>query len=62
MNGTYQVLAYVDDVSLIGNDIRAVERNADLLLNACKNIDLPETWKKNKYMEVGHNQGILANE
>jgi len=38
MNGTHQVLAYVDDVNLIGNDIRTIERNADVLLNACKDI------------------------
>ena len=36
MNGTHQVLAYADDVNLIGDDIRTIERNADVLLNACK--------------------------
>ena len=30
-----------DDVSLIGVDIRTIERNADVLLNACKDIS---TW------------------
>ena len=34
MNGTHQVLAYVDDVNLIGHDIITIERNADVLLNA----------------------------
>ena len=38
MNGTYQVLAYLDDVNLIGDDIRTIERNTDVLLNACKDI------------------------
>ena len=38
MNGTHQVLAYADDVNLIGDDIRTIERNADVLLNACKDI------------------------
>ena len=28
MNGTHQVLAYADDVNLIGDDIRTIERNA----------------------------------
>ena len=32
MNGTHQVLAYADDVNLIGDDIRTIERNADVLL------------------------------
>ena len=40
MNGTHQVLAYADDVNLIGDDIRTTERNADVLLNVYKNIGL----------------------
>ena len=40
MNGTQQPLALVDDVNLTGDDIRAIERNADVLLNACKDIGL----------------------
>ena len=38
MNGIHQVFAYADDVNLIGDDIRKIERNADVLLNACKDI------------------------
>ena len=37
MNGTHQVLAYADDVNLIGDDIRTIERNAVVLLDVCKN-------------------------
>ena len=36
----HQLLAYADDVILIGDDIRTVERNTDLLLNACGDIVL----------------------
>ena len=39
MNDTHQVLAYVDDVSLIG-DIRTTEKKSDVLLNACRDIGL----------------------
>ena len=38
MNGTHQVLANADDVNFKGDDFRTVERNADLLLNASKDI------------------------
>jgi hypothetical protein len=31
-----QVLAYADDVNLIGDDTRTIERDADVLLNACR--------------------------
>ena len=39
-SGSNQVLPYADDVNLIGY-IRAIERNADVLLNACEDIGLP---------------------
>ena len=32
----------MDDVNLIGDDIRTIEWNADVLLNACKDIGLAE--------------------
>ena len=35
----HKVLAHADDVNLIGEDIRKIETNADVLLNACKDID-----------------------
>ena len=31
MNGTHQVLAYADDENLIGDDIRTIKRNADVI-------------------------------
>ena len=40
MNGTHQVLSYADAINLIGDDIRTIERNAAVLLNACKDIGL----------------------
>ena len=33
MNGTHHVLAYADDVNLIGDDIRTIERNADVIFS-----------------------------
>jgi hypothetical protein len=32
MNGIDQVLAYADNISLLGDDIRTIERNTDVLL------------------------------
>ena len=62
MNGTHQVLAYVDDVNLIFDDIRTIERNADVLLNACKDIGLAVNTGKTKCMELGSHQGITTND
>ena len=61
MNGTHQVLTYADDVNLIG-DIRTIERNADVLLNACKDIGLAVITGKTKHMEIGRHPGMVANE
>ena len=61
MYGTHQVMAYADDVNLIGDDIRTIERNADVLLNACKDIGLTVNTEKTKYMEMGHHRGMIAN-
>ena len=58
MNGTHQVLAYADDVNLIGDDIRTIER---ILLNACKDIGLAVNIGKTKYMEIGRHRGMIAN-
>ena len=38
-----------------------IERNADVLLNACKNIGLAVNIGKTKYMEIGRHRGIIAN-
>ena len=33
MNGTQQVLAYADHINSIGDDIRTIERNADVIFS-----------------------------
>ena len=62
MNGTHQVLAYADDVNVIGDGIRTIERNADMLLNACKDNGLAANTGKTKYMEIGRRRSMMANE
>ena len=56
MNGTHQILAYADDVNLIGDDIRTIERHANDLLNACKDNGLAANIGKTKYMEIGRHR------
>ena len=62
VNGTHKVLAYVDDLNLIGVDIRIIERNTGVLLNACNDIDLAVNTGETKDMEIGHNRGMVVNE
>ena len=61
MNDTHRILAYEDDVSLIG-DVRTIERNVDVLLNAFQGIGLAVNTGKTKYMEIGRHRGMIANE
>ena len=60
MNGTHQVLAYLDDVNSKGDVIRTIERNADLLLSDFKVTDLAINIGKTMYMEVGRHRGKCA--
>ena len=46
---------------ITGGDIRRIERNANELLNDCKDIRLALNTRKTKYMEVGRHRGIEAN-
>ena len=32
-------IEFVDNINLLGGDIRTIERHANVLLNACKDID-----------------------
>ena len=40
MNDMHQVLAYAEDINLIGDDIRTIEQSTDVLIIACKDIAL----------------------
>ena len=56
MNDIHQVSAYADDVNLIGNGIGTIERKANVILNACKDIGLVVNTEKTKYVEMGRNR------
>ena len=62
MNDTQQELIYADDVNIIGDDVRTIERNANVLLNTYKDIGLAVITGKTKCIEVGRHCGMLANE
>jgi len=50
LNGTHQLLAYADDVNILGESIRAVKENAEALVVAAKEIGLEVNADKTKYM------------
>jgi len=56
LNGTHQLLAYADDVNVLGGSICAVKENAEALVVAAKEIGLEANADKTKYMVMSRDQ------
>jgi hypothetical protein len=52
LNGTHQILAYADDVNILGENIDTVQKNTQALLDAGKEVGLEVNSEKTKYMLV----------
>jgi hypothetical protein len=50
LNWTHQLLAYADDVNLLGDNIDTIKKNTDILIDASKEIGLEINVDKTKYM------------
>ena len=50
LNGTQQLLAYADDVIILGGSLHTVKENAEALVVATKEIGLEVNADKTKYM------------
>jgi hypothetical protein len=69
LKGTHQLLAYTDDVNLLGDSVNTKKENSETLLEASRDIGLEINAEKTKYMIMsrhpnsGQNQNIrIANE
>jgi hypothetical protein len=56
LNGTHQLLAYADDVNILGGSAHTVKENADALVAATKEIGLEVNADKTKYMIMSRDQ------
>jgi hypothetical protein len=61
LNGTHQLLAYADDVNLLGNNIETIKKNTDFLIYASKEVDLEINVEKTKYTLLYHQQNVGQN-
>jgi hypothetical protein len=50
LNGTHQLLAYVDDMNLLGDNTDTVKKNTETLIDASKEVGLETKVEKTKYM------------
>ena len=56
LNGTHQLLAYADDVNILGGSIYTVKENAEALVVATKEIGLEVNADKTKHMVMSREQ------
>jgi hypothetical protein len=63
LNGAHQLLAYADDVNLLGDSIDSIKKTTETLIDPSKEIGLEINVEKTKYMlsrhqNVGQNRDI----
>jgi hypothetical protein len=58
LNGTHQLLAYLDDVNIVGENTDTIKKNKEALLDANKEVGLEVNPEKTKYMLMSRSQKI----
>jgi hypothetical protein len=62
LNGTHQLVAYADDVNLMGDNIDTINKNTETLIDASKEVGLEVKVEKTKYMLVSRDQSAGQNQ
>jgi len=56
LNGSHQLLVYVDDVNILGGSVHTIQENAEALVDASKETGLEVNADKTKYMVMSGDQ------
>jgi len=56
LNGTHQLLAYADNVNILGGSIHTLKENAETLVPATREIGVEISADKTKYMALSRDQ------
>jgi hypothetical protein len=63
LNGTHHILAYADDVNLLGDNTDTIKKkNMETLTDASKEVGLEINVEKTKYMLLSHHQNVSRNQ
>jgi len=58
INGTHQLLAYTDDVNILGGSVRTIKENTEALVVTTKEIGLEVNADKTKYMVMFRDRNV----
>jgi hypothetical protein len=61
LNGTCQLLAYTDDVNLLGDNLDTIKKNKETLIDASKEVGLEINIEKTKQMLLSCHQIVGQN-
>jgi hypothetical protein len=56
LNEIHQLLAYADDVNLLGDNIDTIKRNTEIVIDVSKEVGLEINVEKTKYMLLSRHQ------
>jgi hypothetical protein len=61
LNGTRQLLAYADDVNVLGDNTDTIKKNTETLTDANKEVALEINVEKSNYMLLSRHQNVGQN-